>query len=110
MYRVVIEKLGFMTAGSGVGRTLQGAALTGLRDLLYSNEELSVLEQRGALWLSIRADRIGMIAHGAPSVTIQHKASGMRLEAHRLSNSDGAERYTKQERIWASMEGLWRPL
>lgn len=105
MYRVVIEKTGYMMAGHGVGRSLQGAALTALRGLLYVNEELSVLEQRGALWLALRADRLGPIAMGNPAGVLQHKASGMRLEAHRLASHDGVARFMRQEREWQTMEG-----
>lgn len=105
MYRVVIEKTGHMMAGQGVGRTLQGAALTALRTLLYECEELGVLEQRSAMWLALRAERLGPIAIGAKSSVMHHKASGMRLEAHRLTAHDGVARFMKQERIWQTMEG-----
>lgn len=105
MYRVVIEKTGYMMAASGVGRSLQGAALTALRGLLYANEEMSVLEQRGALWLALRAERLGPIALGSVHGAMQHKASGMRLEAHRLAAHDGVARFNKQEKTWQAMEG-----
>lgn len=105
MYRVVIEKTGHMMAGDGVARSLQGAGLTALRELLYANEDLGVLEQRGALWLAMRAERLGPIAVGDAFAVMLHKASGMRLEAHRLAVHDGVARFIKQERIWQTTEG-----
>lgn len=105
MYRVVIAKTGHMVAGSGVGRSVQGAALTALRGFLYGNEEMGVLEQRGALWLALRAERLGPIAVGNPCGVMQHKASGMRLEVHRLTSHDGVARFIRQEREWQAMEG-----
>lgn len=105
MYRVIIEKTGHMMAGHGVGRSIQGASLTALRELLYANEELSVLDQRGALWLAVRAERIGPIGLGNPMGVMRHKASGMRLEAHRLASHDGMARFIRQEREWQAMEG-----
>lgn len=105
MYRVIIQKTGFMMASDGVGRTLQGAALTALRGILYRCEELGVPEQRGAMWLALRADRLGPIAVGAGASIMQHKATGMKLEAHRLVAHDFVARFLKQERIWQSMEG-----